>query len=407
MDAIERYVRLCGEVGHLTKSLTGTSVVDAYFGPEELAPKNQQSDTDTETLVNEMESLADLIRDEVDSELRSLYLVGEIESLQILVRWLAGESISYADLVEGMFHVSAGGFSSSDITKATAVADEAFADYPGDNLRERIIRFQQLGEIKGDELKQVVEGDLQDLVVEVGQMFRENIFSLMGTDVTDKGVECRAVTNKPWSGYNYYLGGFKSVNAVNTDKALNLRSRLYLTYHEYEHHVSNLWREKAYLERGFTDLAIIPLHTGRCVISEGTADTAREFLDKVVVNRELHALRSIAMLGRMVRINAAIMLNQEDKTVEETVEYIMEYEFTERARAQSAIGFIRPTNENGRPNLWAPYIFTYLFGRIDFVFPTFMKAVKEDVLGEFFRTIYLNPYSCSSVTWKKAFEWLQ
>ena len=406
MDAIERYVRLCGAVGHLTESLTGISIVDAYFGPDELAPKNQESDKDPVTLVNEMESLADLIRDEVDSELRSIYLVGEIKALRLLVRWLAGASISYTDLVEGLFHVSAGGFSSSDITKATAVADEAFADYPGDDLRERIIRFQQLGEIKGDELKQVVEGDLQDLAVEVGQMFEENVFSLMGTDVTDKGVECQAVTNKPWSGYNYYLGDFKSVNAINTDKPMNLRSRLYLTYHEYEHHVSNLWREKAYLERGFTDLAIVPIHTGRCVISEGTADTAREFLNKVVVNREFHAHTSIAMLDQMVKINAAIMLNQEGKTVEETVEYMMEYGFRERARAQSAIGFIRPTSENGRPNLWAPYIFTYLFGRIDFVLPTYTKAVKEDVLGEFFRTIYLNPYSCSSVTWKKAFEWL-
>jgi hypothetical protein len=252
----------------------------------------------------------------------------------------------------------------------------------------------------------VVEGDLQDLVVEVGQMFGENVFSLIGTDLIDKGVECRAVTNEPWSGYNYYLGGFKSVNAINTDRPMNQRSLLFLTYHEYEHHVSNLWREKAYLERGFTDLAIIPLHTGRCVISEGTADTAREFLDKVVVNRELHALRSIGMLGRMVTINAAIMLNQEGKTVEEAVEYMMECGFKERAMAQSTIRFIGPTSENDKPNFWAPYIFTYLFGRIDFVLPAFAKAVKEDVLGEFFRTIYLNPYSCSSVTWKKAFEWL-
>jgi hypothetical protein len=406
MDAIERYVRLCGEVGHLTERLTGISIVDAYFGPDELAPKNQQSDKDPVTLVNEMESLADLIRDEVDSELRSLYLVGEIEALQLLVRWLTGENISYTKLVEGLFHVSASGFTSSDIAKATAVVDEAFADYPGDDLRERIIRFQQLGEIKGDELKQVVEGDLQDLVVEVGQMFGENVFSLIGTDLIDKGVECRAVTNEPWSGYNYYLGGFKSVNAINTDRPMNQRSLLFLTYHEYEHHVSNLWREKAYLERGFTDLAIIPLHTGRCVISEGTADTAREFLDKVVVNRELHALRSIGMLGRMVTINAAIMLNQEGKTVEEAVEYMMECGFKERAMAQSTIRFIGPTSENDKPNFWAPYIFTYLFGRIDFVLPAFAKAVKEDVLGEFFRTIYLNPYSCSSVTWKKAFEWL-
>ncbi|MGY5861067.1 MAG: hypothetical protein RTU09_01640 [Candidatus Thorarchaeota archaeon] len=406
MDAIEQYVRLCGEIGHFTESLTGTSIVDAYFGPEELAPKNQQSDSEAEILVNKMGSLVDQIRDEVDSELRSIYLVGELEALRILVRWLAGESVSYSDLVEGMFHISADGFSSSDIKKATAVADEAFADYPGDDLRERIIRFQKLGGIKGDELKQVVEGDLQDLVSEVGQMFKENVFSLLGTDVTDKGVECQAVTNEPWSGYNYYLGGFKSVNAINTDYPLNQRSLLFLTYHEYEHHVSNLFREKAYLERGFTDLAIIPTHTGRSLISEGTAETAREFLDQVVVNRELHARRSLAMLGRMVTINAAIMLNQEGKTVEETVEYMMEYGFREKTRAQAAIPFIGRTSENGKTNLWAPYIFTYLFGRIDFVFPTFTKAVKEDVLGEFFKTIYLDPYSCSSVTWKKAFEWL-
>jgi hypothetical protein len=406
MDAIEQYVRLCGKIGHFTESLTGISIVDAYFGPEELAPKNQQSDKDPVALVNEMESLADLIRDEVDSELRSLYLVGEIESLQILVRWLAGESISYADLVEGLFHISVSRFSSSDIKRAIAVADKAFADYPGDDLRERIIQFQKLGGIKGDELKQVIEGDLQDRMVEVGQMFKESVFSLMGTDVTDKGVECQSVTNEPWSGYNYYLGGFKSVNAFNTDYPLNPRSLLQVSYHEYEHHVSNLWREKAYLERGFTDLAIVPIHTGRCVISEGTAETARDFLDKEVVNRELHAVRSISMLQRMVTINAAIMLNQEGKTVEETVEYIMEYGFRERSMAQAGIGFIRPTSENGKPNIWAPYIFTYLFGRIDFVFPTFTKAMKEDALGEFFRTIYLNPYSGSSLTWKKAFEWL-
>ena len=132
----------------------------------------------------------------------------------------------------------------------------------------------------------------------------------------------------------------------------------------------------------------------------------REFLDKIVVNDELHARESIAMLGSMITINAAIMLNQEGKTVEETVEYMMEYGFRERAKAQSVMNFIGPTSENGKPNLWAPYTFTYLFGRIDFVLPAFTKAVKEDVLGEFFRTIYLNPYSGSSVTWKKAFEWL-
>ena len=32
--------------------------------------------------------------------------------------------------------------------------------------------------------------------------------------------------------------------------------------------------------------------------------------------------------------------------------------------------------------------------------------VEKDVLPEFFKTVYMNPYSGSSVTWKKAFEWM-
>ena len=74
--------------------------------------------------------------------------------------------------------------------------------------------------------------------------------------------------------------------------------------------------------------------------------------------------------------------------------------------AKAATKFIKPSNDDGMPNFWAPYIFTYYFGRTDFVFPTYKKAVQNDVLPEFYRTIYLNPYSGSSITWKNAFEWL-
>lgn len=71
-----------------------------------------------------------------------------------------------------------------------------------------------------------------------------------------------------------------------------------------------------------------------------------------------------------------------------------------------SINFISPTTKDGKPNFFAPYIYTYFKGRTDFVLPTYLKAVEKDVLPEFYKTIYMNPYSCSSTTWNKAFDWM-
>ncbi|MFW9794301.1 MAG: hypothetical protein ACFFEE_08365, partial [Candidatus Thorarchaeota archaeon] len=74
--------------------------------------------------------------------------------------------------------------------------------------------------------------------------------------------------------------------------------------------------------------------------------------------------------------------------------------------AEAGLSFISPTTKDGKTNIFAPYIFTYFIGRTEFVHPTFVKATEKDMLPEFFKTVYMNPYSCSSLTWNKAFEWM-
>ena len=108
----------------------------------------------------------------------------------------------------------------------------------------------------------------------------------------------------------------------------------------------------------------------------------------------------------MTSINAAIMMNDKGKSSEEAIEYLYERGYRTEKSAKGSIGFIAPTMADGRMNFWAPYVFTYFFGRTDFVLPTFKKAVEQDELKRFYQTLYLNPYSGSSVTWKKAYEWL-
>ena len=406
MEVSEKYVRLCGEVSNFTSAKTGVSFVDAFIGPDDLSPEHQSKDKTTEYLIHDIEEIMDQVKQEIESPIRVEHLLGECSSILTTVNWLAGKEISYSDLVEGLFHIPLKGFSESTIDKKIEDLDEALRGHPGDDLRDRVLTFAKQGEISGDALKQLVEQDLQVKAIEVGGMFREKIYTLIGTSVTDNGVEYQTVTGAPWGGYNWYQKGYKSLNQFNIDITFNKVSLQGVIYHEYEHHVSNLWREKYFQETGNLELAVVPLHTGRCVISEGTADTAKEFLGVVEEGSNIGIDQALYTLRRMTSINAAIMMNDKGKSSEEAIEYLYERGYRTEKSAKGSIGFIAPTMADGRMNFWAPYVFTYFFGRTDFVLPTFKKAVEQDELKRFYQTLYLNPYSGSSVTWKKAYEWL-
>lgn len=406
MEVSESYVRLCGEVANFTKEKTGTSFVDAFFGPEHLSPEHQTENRPADELIDEIEGLIDVAEQKIVSQIRAKHLIGECLSMKLVVEWLNGKQMSYADLVQGLFHIPVKRFSESIIDEKILSLDEALAGYSGKDLRERVERFVKEGEITGSELKKLVETELQQKAINVGQLFHDKIYSLIGSSVTDNGVEYQTVTGAPWSGYNWYQKGFKSLNQFNLDVTFNKNSLQGVIYHEYEHHVSNLWREKYYLDNGDLELSVVPLHTGRCVISEGTADTASEFLGVKEEDPNIAIDNALYSLRRMTSINAAIMLNEERKSVNDAIEYIYERGFRTRQSAESSIGFIAPKTSDGRPNFWAPYVFTYFFGRTDFVLPTFNLAIETDQLARFYQTLYLNPYSGSSVTWKEAYSWL-
>ncbi|MFW9982993.1 MAG: hypothetical protein ACFFE3_13895 [Candidatus Thorarchaeota archaeon] len=402
----EKFVTICGEVGNYTEKLTGVSIVDAYFGPEEFHPKNQSKEQAPQKLIRGIQETFDAVRDEIEDPLRLEYMMGELHSLNIVIDWLDGKDISYSELVEGLFNISMKKYPESDIDKSIELLSAAMEDFPGEDLRDKVQRYGTEGTITGTDLEILLETDLQQRALEISQEFRKKIFTKMGASVPDNGVQYEAVRDEPWGGYNWYLGGFKSLNQFNIDRKFNRDTLQATIYHEYEHHVSNLWREKAFLQTGNLELSIVPLHTGRCVISEGTADTAKDFLGVSEENPRIVVLETLNPLRRMTQINAAIFLNDEGKSVEETVDYLTHRGYRSEESAKASIPFIAPTTNEGKVNIFAPYIFTYFIGRTSYVHPTFLKASQNDVLPEFFKTVYMNPYSGSSVTWNKAFEWL-
>jgi hypothetical protein len=83
------------------------------------------------------------------------------------------------------------------------------------------------------------------------------------------------VTNKSWSGYNWYQGEFKSLIQVNTDLPIYIDRAVDLACHEGSpgHHVYNVLLEKNLVkDRGWIEYTVYPLFSPQSLIAEGTAN---------------------------------------------------------------------------------------------------------------------------------------
>ncbi len=83
------------------------------------------------------------------------------------------------------------------------------------------------------------------------------------------------VTDKPWSGYNWYQGDFRSVIQVNTDLPIFIDRAIDLACHEgYPgHHVYNVLIEQELVQRrGWREWSVYPLFSPQSLVAEGTAN---------------------------------------------------------------------------------------------------------------------------------------
>ena len=83
------------------------------------------------------------------------------------------------------------------------------------------------------------------------------------------------VKNKPWSGYNWYQGNYRSLIQVNTDLPIYIDRAIDLACHEgYPgHHVYNVLLEKHLVrDRGWMEFSVYPLFSPQSLIAEGTAN---------------------------------------------------------------------------------------------------------------------------------------
>src|SRR5690606_403409 len=83
------------------------------------------------------------------------------------------------------------------------------------------------------------------------------------------------VTDKPWSGYNWFQGDAHSLIQVNTDLPIFIDRAVELGCHEgYPgHHVYNALLENELVrERGWMEYSVYPLFSPASLIAEGSAN---------------------------------------------------------------------------------------------------------------------------------------
>lgn len=357
-DISAAYVRLAFRMEPHIEGL-----IDAYDGPAELRDVTPAT---PEELVREADALLERIALEDIAPSRADYLTAQVSALATLARKLAGEEIAYVDEVRRLFDVEAEPVPDDAYAGALAALDEAL---PGEGaVRDRMQQWKRQFEIPVEQARLAVETIMDEV--------RDRTARLV-TLPEAESVEIAFVSDKPWSGYNWYLGNARSLVEVNTDLPIRANALLDLMAHEgYPgHHTEHALKEiRLYHERGYGEHSIQLINTPECVISEGIATLAGSMIfapgegtrwqaghvwEPLGIDadpeRESRIFESQWVL-RSVGGNAALLLHADGRTEDEVVRYLMEYGLSTEEEARHRLRFI------ANP-LWRPYIFTYHVGR--------------------------------------------
>jgi hypothetical protein len=399
----EAYLKTIAQIGNFTKQITGMSIIDAYFGPEKLTPERVKTHPTPDHLATSLDRLTDEAK-QIGDKLRRTAIISDLKSLKAVVKWLSTQNIPYISLVEEIFGITPKKFTEKQICKAQEKLEDASKNLPGKDLSEKILKWREANKITGQKLKKAIHTEIVKRTKQIERLFEKRVFTYLPIEIENNGVIYETETGVPWGAYNYYKGNYTSINTFNIDRSFNKYALVFAISHEYEHHVSNLFTEKHYRENKTLDLTAVLLHTKRSIISEGTANCAKDFLGIRLGGKREKLLEALGELGNMISLNTAYMLNVENADEETAAQYLASENYIPLQEARKNVRFATPMTPNGKPNFFKPYIYTYYYGRKEYVLPTYQKAKEKDKLEQFFQILYLNPYSRTTATWKNAFS---
>jgi len=264
-EIAEAYVKLVLAMGQ-----HDPDYVDAYYGPPEW---KKQAKKPLEAIALEAVRLRDQLGKipKLGAEmerLRNAHLTKQLSALDARVRILKGERLSFDEESQALYDVIAPRFSESHFQEILASLE---AKLPGEGpLLQRYENWRQAFVIPRDKLDTVFQLAIKAC--------RERTLAHIKLPPSEN-FSVEYVSNKPWGGYNWYKGNYRSVIQVNTDLPVYIDRAIDLAAHEgYPgHHVYNVLLEKNLLQdRGWIEFSVSPLFSPQSLIAEGTANFGRE-----------------------------------------------------------------------------------------------------------------------------------
>jgi hypothetical protein len=296
-------------------------------------------------------------------EQRAAFVGSHLRALACAGRKFAGEEVGFVDEVEAYFDVRISKGDPDRYREAHAKLDDALGGTGP--LAARIHTHRTAEEIPPERLEEAIHAFSSALRDKVRATFplpeRETI-------------TYEVVTDKPWSGFNYYKGDYQSTVAVNADLKQQMSNLPRLVAHESYpgHHTEHCRKEAGLVEgKGQGEQTIFLVNTPQCLMAEGLADLALYaavgpgwgswaadiYADLGLrFDGERAALISEATAALAdVRQDAALMLHDEHRSEDDVADFLKTWLLTSDKRARQSLRFLSSP-------LWRAYTSTYVEG---------------------------------------------
>ena len=197
---------------------------------------------------------------------RADFIAAHLRALSFSARKFAGERVGFVDEVRHYFDVDISRGEEDRYRAAHVRIDEVLGG--SGPLAERMGVARRADELPPERLEEAIgafSSALRDIV--------RTTYPLPDAET----VVYEVVTDKPWSGFNYYEGDYRSRVAVNADLKQQMSHLPALIAHEsYPGHHTEHCRKEAGLVAGLghAEQTIFLVNTPQCLMAEGLADLA-------------------------------------------------------------------------------------------------------------------------------------
>ncbi len=294
---------------------------------------------------------------------RGDYLAAHLKALACAGRKFAGEDVGFVEEVREYFDVDIVKGDPEKYREAHRKLDVALSGSGA--LSDRLQTHRTSEEIPPERLEECIHA--------FSSALRDRVRAEYPLPEAET-IVYEIVSDKPWSGFNYYQGDYRSTVAVNADLKQQMSNLPRLVAHESYpgHHTEHCRKEAGLVARdGQSEQTIFLVNTPQCLMAEGLADLALHaaigpewgaWASEIYADLGLRfdgeraqAISEASATLADVRQDAALMLHDEHCDVDDVAAFLQRWLLTTEARARQSLRFLSSP-------LWRAYTSTYVEG---------------------------------------------